>query len=68
MCLGVPRARDLVPPPGTVFLWGEGISLLLPPPLMARVVGKTYWSAWIATTLTDVTFDKVFVYLFIKTL
>jgi hypothetical protein len=31
---------------------------------MARVMGKTFRSAWIVTTLTGVTFDQVFAYLF----
>lgn len=67
MCLGFPRTRDLVPPPGTILLWGEGIpfSCLLPPlPPVARVIGKTLGSAQIVTTLTGVTFDYVVAYLF----
>jgi hypothetical protein len=67
MCLGVPRARDLVHSLGTILLWGGGIPFshpFLPPQPVARVVGKTFGSAWTATALTSVIFDQVFAYLF----
>jgi hypothetical protein len=65
MCLGVPRARDLVPPLGTILPWGEGIPhscLLLPLPPVARVMGKIFKSAQIVTTLTGVTLTSLLLF------
>jgi hypothetical protein len=58
-----PHDQRPVPPPGAILLWGEGVPLsyLLPPvPPMTRVMGKTFGSSWIVTTLTGVAFDQVF--------
>jgi hypothetical protein len=61
MSPGIPRATDLVPPLGTTLLWEECVafSSLLPPlTSMARVVGKTFGSARVVTTIAGVTLTK----------
>jgi hypothetical protein len=64
MCLGISRARDKVPPQGTI-LSGEGFSfshLLLSLLPMATVVRKIFGSARVVTTLAIMTLTTYIFY------